>query len=203
MIFDVDAYILAGGKSERMGKNKAFLPWHNTTVIEFLYNNLKTIFEEVYVVTKNRDLFSSMNLKVVYDRHLDYSAIVGIYAALTHSNKSHIFIKACDNPVFFESLIYDMYKRLSDYDVVIPKTDDGFHPLFGFYSKKCLDCISNMISNHNYRIINLYEKVKTYFLTESDIAILDREKISLKNLNTPEDFQEFKKHYEGDKHAYK
>lgn len=203
MICGVDAYILAGGKSERMGKNKAFLPWHNTTVIEFLYNNLKTIFEEVCVVTKNRDLFSSMNLKVVYDKHLDYSAIVGIYAALTHSNKNYIFVKACDNPIFFESLIYDMYKRLDDYDVVIPKTKDGFHPLFGFYSKRCLKLIGNMIGRQDYRIINLYEQVKTYFLTEDDITVFDRDKISLKNLNTPEDFREFKRHYEGDKHAYK
>lgn len=197
MIQEVDAYILAGGKSERMKTNKALLNWRGSTVLEELHKNLKYVFSHVYVVIKSFCLLNSNQFDLVFDEHSDYCPLVGVLAAIKHTDKFYVFIKACDNPLFSKELVERMYEIAKKYDIVVPKTADGYHPLFGFYSKKCLNVIDNMIKAGDYRIINLYEKMNTYFIDDDFVSRFDKEGISLKNLNTPHDFTEFKKRFEG------
>lgn len=54
MIENSNAYILAGGRSERMGKNKANLEWYGTTFLENIYDSLKKIFRDVFVIVKKK-----------------------------------------------------------------------------------------------------------------------------------------------------
>ncbi len=197
MILDVNAYILAGGKSERMKTNKALLGWRGSTILEELHKNLKHVFLQVYVVIKHFYLLDSNKFDLVFDEHSDYCPLVGVLAAIKHTDKSYVFIKACDNPLFSRQLVEQMYEKSKKYDIVVPRTADGYHPLFGFYSKKCLSVIDNMINAGDYRIINLYEKMNTYFVDDNFVSKFDNEGVSLKNLNTPQDFHEFKKRFEG------
>lgn len=198
MIEDVDAFILAGGKSERMGRNKAFLPWRNGTLIEYLLERLGKIFKNVFIVTKEVELYTKFTYNVIKDVNEIYCPLVGILTALSTSDKEMVFVKACDNPIFSEGLILTMYEVSKAYDIVVPRTSDGYHPLFGFYSNRCREIIDRMIKNNDFRIINLFEKVKTLFLDESTITTFDREMVSLKNLNTPKDFLDFRLKFEGD-----
>ncbi len=198
MISSVDAYILAGGKSERMKTNKATLPWRNRTIIEHLYAGLKKVFEEVFVVVKDRTIYEHNNFNIVLDNGTDYCPIIGIFTALSHTKKSHVFIKACDNPLFSEKLVYYMFNKIKDYDIVVPRTADGYHPLFGYYSRRCLNIFKDMIDRCDYRIINVYGQVSTLFIGDEEIKLIDKKMITLKNLNTPQDFCQFRKIFEGE-----
>lgn len=199
MIADADAYILAGGKSERMQTNKALLPWNGSTVIESLYSNLKLLFPNVYIVAKEITSYHNLGLETIKDLNDFYCPLVGIFTALKHTAKRKVFIKACDNPLFSKRLIYRLYEFTEDFDVVIPKTADGYHPLFGFYSKKTIPIVESMIKKEDFRIINLFGKVNTRFINDGDVAALDATSVSLKNLNTPYDYNEFKKQFGGKK----
>lgn len=198
MVKDVDAYILAGGKSERMKTNKALLPWNGTTIIEHLHKNLEEVFANVYVVTKDVKLYSNLPFKIVVDLYDSYCPLVGIFTAVKDTKKGFVFIKACDNPLFSQNLVMNMYEKTRYYDIVIPKTADGYHPLFGFYSKRCLSVIYDMIKKGDFRIINLFNKMRPFFLKDEDIITLDKKMVSLRNINTPQDFSEFKKRFEGE-----
>jgi len=197
MINAVDAYILAGGKSERMKTNKALLGWRGSTILEELNNNLKQVFSQVFVVVKGHQLQNRNGFNFVFDEHSNYCPLVGVLAALKHTDKPRVFIKACDNPLFSKRLVEKMHEISERYDIVVPKTHDGYHPLFGFYSKKCLNTIEEMIKNEDYRIINIYDKVNTFFVDDKFVVEFDKEGVSLKNLNTPQDFCDFKKRFEG------
>jgi len=195
MIKNCSAYILAGGKSERMGRNKAFLDINGVTFLELVNKSLKNIFEHVYIVTK-KDGISGYN-NIIFDSLTQYSPLSGIYTALMHTDKDTVFIKACDNPIISEPMIMEMFGYALKYDIVVPKTFDGFHPLFAFYSKKTLPLIQEMVMQNNFKIISLYEKVNVKFYEEKDIKKFDPELITLKNINTPDEYQKFKSIIEG------
>ncbi|MCX7771034.1 MAG: molybdenum cofactor guanylyltransferase [Proteobacteria bacterium] len=189
MIKDSVAYILAGGKSQRMGRDKANLEWSGTTFLESIYSSLKTIFKEVFIIVKKKEDDDSRYLEDLLDI---YSPLTGIYTALKHTDKEFVFIKACDNPLVSEKLIFEMYKFARDYDVVVPKAPDGLHPLYAFYSKRILPEIEKFLSQNSFKIINLYESLKVKYIVEREIKKFDKKMVTLRNINTPDDYNNFK-----------
>jgi molybdopterin-guanine dinucleotide biosynthesis protein A len=195
MIKDCYAYILAGGRSLRMGRNKAFLDINGVTFLDLINKSLKSIFEQVYIVTKKDGLSGYCN--IIYDLLTQYSPLSGIYTALMHTDNDVVFIKACDNPIISEPMIMEMFSYALNYDIVVPKAFDGFHPLFAFYSKKILPFVKEMVLQNNFKIISLYDKVNVKFYEERDIKKFDPELMTLRNINTPDEYQKFKSIIEG------
>lgn len=193
MIHDIDAYILAGGESRRMGKNKAALEWKGMNLIEHVYDSAKQIFESVYVVTKKNSEIVSLNLPFVFDAQGCYCPMMGLYAALLHTKKPFIFVKACDNVCFEKGLVLRMLSLRGQADIIVPETSDGFHPLFAVYSKTCLPFIEDMIRRENYKVTGFFDKANVYYMKEEEIKRYDSGMVSLMNINTPEDFEGLKR----------
>lgn len=197
MIENSNAYILAGGRSERMGKNKANLEWYGTTFLENIYDSLKKIFRDVFVIVKKK---LNDDSRYIEDLLEVYSPLTGIYTALKHTDKDFIFVKACDNPLISEKLIYEMYIFANNhYDVVVPKASDGLHPLYAFYSKKILPDIEKLFNVGSFKIISLYNQCKVKYIEEDEIKRFDKKLITMKNINTPEDLKKFKELFKEEK----
>lgn len=191
MIEDCNAYILAGGRSERMGRDKASLEWGKTTFVEYLYSSLKKIFKDVFVIVKKK---VNKDNRYLEDLLEDYSPLTGIYTALKHSERQYVFVKACDNPLISEELIYEMYNYTNNnYDVIVPKAKDGLHPLYAFYSRGILLEIERLLENKIFKIINLYENCRVKYIRENEIKKFDKDLITIRNINTPEDLKNFRK----------
>lgn len=195
MIKDCSAYILIGGKSERMGRNKALLKWNGSTFVEHLFNKLNEVFINVFVITKSiSEYVDVLNEKIIIqDLYEKQSPIIGILTALKHTTYKKVFIKACDNPIINASLVKEMHKYSNDYDVVVPLASDGLHPLYAFYSTSLLPKIEEMVNKNNFKIISLYDNAKVKYLKEDDLRLFDNELICLRNINTPNEFYKFKK----------
>lgn len=193
MVRDVDAYILAGGQSSRMGRNKALLSWDGRYMIEHVYDSTRRVFENVHVVVKKDSEIGSLNLPFVFDAAAEYCPMIGIYTALRHTAKQHVFIKACDNSCLEEGLVLMMLSLKGQADIIIAETSDGVHPLFAVYSKVCLPHIENMVAQANYRITGFYDRVNVYYIRENEIKAYDPDMRSLININTPDEFRSFKK----------
>jgi molybdopterin-guanine dinucleotide biosynthesis protein A len=92
-------------------------------------------------------------------------------------------------PFLKESMIQYLIKKANEYDVIVPRTEDGLQPLHAVYSKNCLEPIKNIIGMGKYKIIDFYPLVKTKIIEESEFISLDinlnlmRE--SFVNINTP------------------
>jgi len=190
MIYNLDAYVLAGGKSSRMGRSKALLQLDGMSMLQHICNSMKSIFQNVYIIAKRESMIESLRFPVVFDVYPQSSALVGIHAALVHCKKSAVFIKACDNPVQSEQLILQMMTYAGEADAVIVSTKDGLHPLFGVYSKRCLPHVEQMLSDNDHKISNLYNRINTKILSEHEARRYDSELSSLKNINTPEEYNE-------------
>src|SRR3989338_905597 len=184
----VNAIILAGGKNTRMeGEDKAFLEIKGRPVIAILVDRLKVLVNEIIIVTADPQKYSNFEVRLTRDEEPDKGPLMGIYSGLKASLSKYNFIVACDMPFVNSSLIRYFMDCADDYDVVIPKIDDKFHPLFGIYSRGCIPVMQEMLEKDILKISDIFPKLKTRFLLRQELEKFDKGLISLININTAED----------------
>jgi molybdopterin-guanine dinucleotide biosynthesis protein A len=185
----ITGIILSGGKSIRMGENKAFIQIEGVSIIQRIYDLFNELFQEVIIVTNQKDLFSDFHSKIYSDLIPNKGALGGLYTGLFFSSFRYSFCVACDMPFLKKSLIQYLIENIKDEDVIIPRTIDGLQPLHAIYSKDCLDPIRRMIDEGKEKIIDLYHLVKVKIVEEKDFLSLDPGRDSFINVNTPEELR--------------
>jgi molybdopterin-guanine dinucleotide biosynthesis protein A len=138
IITGVTGVILAGGRSSRMGSNKALLPFRGGRFIEAIHRQLRTLFAEVLLVTNTPEQYGFLDCPMVLDLHPGMGALAGLQAGLLHSGTPHIFAVACDMPYLDDTLIRTLSERRHRADVVIPEGPHGPEPLHAVYGRTCL-----------------------------------------------------------------
>ena len=185
--FKTTGIILSGGKSIRMGENKAFIEIDGVPIIRRILNLFKEIFQEIIIVTNQKELFSNFESNIYNDLLPNKGALGGLYTGLFFSNFSYSFCVACDMPFINKSLVQYLIKNIEDYDVIVPLAKDGLQPLHAIYSKNCLDPIKKSIEKGKYKIMDFYSLVKVKIIKEEDFCFLDPLRESFINVNTPEE----------------
>ena len=178
---DLPCVIFAGGKSSRMGQDKALLPFGNyDTLAEYQYQRLKTLFTTVYISTKENKFHFSAPL--ILDVSHDVYAPTAAFIAILQQLKQDIFVISVDTPFIDANIIekIHVYKD-ADFDAVIAKTKEGTHPLCGIYSYKLLSKFQDMLKEDSHRLGYLLKNVNTKFVDfeESD---------AFENLNHPHEY---------------
>jgi len=184
------AIVLAGGMAGRMGTgcDKAFLKVNNEAIIDRQLKTLKQIFKEIIIVTNSPDSYKDIKgVTIVSDVVRDRGPIGGIYSGLIASSSFYNFVIACDMPFLNESVIRDIIENKNGYDVVVPKIDERCQPLFAVYSKDCISVIEKMLKRGDLKISNLFDKVKTLFISRTEMGKFDKQLSYLMNINTKDD----------------
>ncbi len=193
MNYNLTGIILSGGKSTRMGENKAFIEIEGIPIIHRIHNLFERLFDEVIIVTNQEEFFSDLNAKSYKDLIPNRGVLGGLYTGLFFSSFLFSFCVACDMPFLKESVIKFLVKNIHGYDVVVPKTKDGLQPLHAIYSKNCLEPIRKLIEQGKFRIIDFYWMVKVKIVEEQEFFSLDPMRESFINVNTPEELVLIKK----------
>jgi FdhD protein len=188
----VTAVILAGGNSTRMKSNKALLPYSGELFIERIHRQLSALFPEVILVTNTPEYYSFLPCRMVPDEFPGLGSLAGIHAGLKHSKTEHIFVVACDMPYLNSELIRQMIAKTSGSDVVIPESDGGLEPLHAMYSKNCLPAMEDALKSGIRKIVDCFDWSKVSVLSKSEIAVVDPEFLSFRNINTPEEYFRFR-----------
>jgi len=183
----ITGIILAGGKNLRMGKNKAFLEVNGERIIDRTKNLFLELFDEVLLVTNSFLDYLDLNLRMVADLYVGKGALGGVHTGLFHASHSHAFVAACDMPFLNKELIRHLIELSPGYDIVIPKTQDGWQPLHAVYSRKCLPFMEDLIRQDNLKIIDFFHRVKKKEVPTDEILPLDPSLASFLNINTPEE----------------
>ena len=189
----ITAVILAGGKSRRMGTNKAFLDFKGKTFLKRQIDLLSDTFDEIIISANSLSEYKGFNTNVVKDIYPEKGPLGGIYTGLINSSSFYTFVLACDMPFVESSLIKQLeaYTKIEPekYDVIVPLNGKRLEPLHAFYSKNCIEPIKNQIENNNLRITNFFPNVKVKTIEISSVTGLDNPVNSLSNLNTPEEYK--------------
>lgn len=188
-ITNISGIILSGGKSSRMGKNKAFIEIDGVPIIQRIHNLFKTLFSEVVIVTNEVELFQNFEAKIHRDLIPDRGVLGGLYTGIYYSSFSHAFCVGCDMPFLRGPVIRYLIEKMEGYDVVVPRTEDGLQPLHAIYSKNCLDPMRKIMEQKQFKIIDLYPMVKVNIVEENEFRSLDLSRESFLNVNTPEELR--------------
>lgn len=182
------AVIIAGGKSSRMGEDKALLPFaQDHTLAEYQYKKLQNIFQYVALSAK-KDKFN-FDCHVITDNHEASSPLVGIlsiFEALTDAES--IFILSVDAPFVDKTVIQSiMEKENSELDAIIAQSPSGVQPLCGLYRKSILTLAQKQYKQGKHKLQDLLAEAKTEFVTFEENEAFD-------NLNHPQEYEKaFKK----------
>ena len=170
-----------------MGQNKALIEIDGVPIIKRIHNIFKRLFEEIIIVTNQKEIFLDLNVNIFSDLIPNRGVLVGLYTGLFFSSYNYSFCVACDMPFLNESVIKFLIKNAKQYDVIVPKTKDGLQPLHAIYSKKCLEPIKKIIDEGKYKILDFYPMVNTKIIEEEKFLNFDPLRKSFINLNTPEE----------------
>ncbi len=183
LLFEIPCVILCGGKSSRMGEDKALLPFANAkSLSEHQFNRLKPYFKDIYISSKI-DKFSFLKKEcnnLILDENKIYSPIVALQTILKKVNSSKVFIITVDTPLVELDTIHMLIKNSLDFDITVAKTKK-VHNLCGVFNKSCLNLIEEMIDNDIHKVGYLLQRMNTKYIEFID----DNEFI---NLNEKEEY---------------
>ena len=185
-INNINGYILAGGKSSRIGIEKGLIPLNGKAIIQYIIEQLKPLVNKLVIVSNNIE-YEKFGLKVIPDLIKDIGPAGGIYTALSHTDKNLNFIVSCDMPFIEKEYIEYIIKNSDNSQITLPKRKEKIEPLFGVYSKDCLIRWAELIQQDIYKLqeIILQFKLKTINM-EDHLSFHD---LLFMNINTKKDLE--------------
>lgn len=153
---DFTCAILAGGRSTRMGRDKATLRFGDKALIQQVYENARHVFTDILIVSSHHDHFLGIDAPIVRDILPIQSSIVGIASALLYATTPYIFMLACDMPFVTKQSIEHVLGEVHGEDIVIPHTDSGFEPLHAAYKRSCLSIMLTNTGLQRLKISDLF-----------------------------------------------
>jgi molybdopterin-guanine dinucleotide biosynthesis protein A len=185
---DITGVILVGGKSRRMGRDKAFLHIAGKTFFERVLEILGERFDRLMLVGDPVERFAVYSLPVLPDIYPG-SALGGLYTALYHAKTQYIFVSSCDMAFPNSNVLCLLCSLRVGFDAVVPRSMHGFEPLFALYAKSCLEPMRNLLESGNRRIRDFYPKVLVRYVQSEELAHFDRDGRSFVNVNTLEELK--------------
>jgi len=202
----VTGIVLAGGRSSRMGRDKAFLKIGGQPLVERVIGRLQRLCRETIIVTNSPARYAYLPARLVSDVVPGRGPLVGIYSGLRAAQNDLAVVVACDMPFLNASLLQFMVAQAPRYDVVIPRTRyeasprglhrhgglptgraKGLHPLHAVYRKTCLPPIERLIEENDLRVIAFFSQVRVRYVERHEIVRFDPLQRSFFNVNTPSD----------------
>ncbi len=188
MIRGITGAILAGGKSSRMGRNKALLEFHGVRLIDRVASLLHSLFPEVLLIANDPHPYLHLGLPIIPDAFPESGSLGGIYTALQAAEASHVFCVACDMPFLSSEVIEALAALAQEADVIIPESGGELHTLHAIYAKTCLPFMRRCIESKRLKIVGFFPEVRVKVVSEDLLRRLDPDLTCFINVNTPEEF---------------
>ena len=182
---DLIAVILAGGRSSRMGRDKALLELNEQKFIDHLVQELSGCCK-VMISAAHQDDYAGYGVPVIADETKGIGPIEGIRQALRSSVSEYVFVCAVDTPFVRKEMVQYLAEFISsDYDAFVFRDGNRIHPHIGIYSRTALPAIEEMIGEKQYRLTKLLSRIRTKYV---DIGTSCFDRKALRNINTPDDY---------------
>lgn len=196
MYSEITGVILAGGKSSRMGVNKALLQLGGQKIIERTVELMCAIFSEVIIITNTPEEYKFLDLPLFEDIYKWKGPLAGIHSALMHSDVEEVFILSCDVPLMSREMIEYIVNYKTNKLIRICEADGNLHPLAGVYSKKILDALEKFLTENDQgdRSVRSFLKISETEIINAQNLVFYRDEIFF-NVNSPEEFEYLKKYF--------
>jgi molybdopterin-guanine dinucleotide biosynthesis protein A len=185
--------VLCGGQSKRMARPKAWLPFAGETMLERVVRLLQEVVDPIVVVAApGQDIpVLPANVSLTRDEVQGRGPLQGIAAGLTALSPrvDAAYVTSCDVPFLQSAFVRRMIELLGDRMICMPYVNGYHHPLAAVYRIEVVEAVKKLLSENRLSVTSLLEEVPTRFVSESEIADVDPTFQTLRNLNTPEEYE--------------
>ena len=189
------AAILTGGGATRFGgRDKGALLIGGRSILARQLDELTGIADDIMIVGDRllgaRGTCDEGGLRVVRDRVPGCGPLAGLDAALAAARHDALIVIACDMPFVTARFLRHLASLTDEADAVVPRTEDGYHPLCAAYTRACQPAVARRLAEGRLAVMSLFDDVRTRVVTSEEIeAFGDRARL-LANVNTPAAFNE-------------
>lgn len=192
---NLGAIVLCGGQSRRMGEPKAWLPFGPERMLQRVVRLVRTVVGPVVVVAApDQDLPKlADDVAIARDPISGRGPLQGLAAGLAAMPEQTelVYATATDVPFLEPNWIRRLASLIEENDIAIPRTEGYHHPLAALYRRgPALRAIETLLADDRLRPVFLMESLRTRIVTPDELLDVDPELRTLKNLNTPEDYQQ-------------
>jgi molybdenum cofactor guanylyltransferase len=191
------ALVLAGGRSTRMGRDKASLPIGGSTMLARTVATLASVVDEVVVVARAVQALPPVDggeaavVRHAHDDVEDRGPVGGLVAGLAASTRDVVFASSCDVPFLAPAFVRAVVDALGDADVAIPEAEGRLHPLAAAYRRTAVLPVARaLLDEGRLRPVYLLERLRHVVVPEATLRGVDPALDSLRNVNTPEELAE-------------
>lgn len=188
------AIVLAGGKSERMGEDKALLPYAGMTLLEHVVSSLLLVVSDIIVVTDMPNKYAIPCARVVTDTFPGFGPVGGLLTGLTQAGGGSHLVVACDMPALQTPVLQLLLKAAtSEWDAVVPEIGGLAEPLHAVYNHTATPKLLRFLENGGRTAREALDSLKVKRVGEGVLRRIDPQLLSFTNVNTPEELEAFQK----------
>lgn len=185
----LDAIVLAGGQSKRLGTPKALLPLGDTTLIGAVLSRLKPVFRQVIVVAKQGHNLPNLGVELLTDDLPEQGPLVGLVRGLAASDAPWCLLVGCDMPFLNPHVISRMAERLEGCDILAPYLEGRMQTLHAFYSRECLPTANKLLGDGVTSLQALLRRCRVKSMGADEFLDLDPDMLSFRDVDTPEEYR--------------
>ncbi|MBM4452395.1 MAG: molybdenum cofactor guanylyltransferase [Chloroflexi bacterium] len=193
LVSAVTGIVLAGGKSLRLGREKALEKLNAKSLLQWTIDSLSRVSGSILVVTSQEQFallsHAQCGGKVIVDIYPGKAALGGMYTGLSSASTAYSVVVGCDMPFLNNDLLQYQIALAGGFDVVALRIDGKVEPLHAVYSKTCLPFMKRLVSGSTLAISQLFNMVKTRYVDEEEVKRYDPQCLSIFNVNTEEDLR--------------
>ena len=187
----VTGIVLAGGRSRRLGRDKAVETIAGQALIARVLDSLSHVTQELVVVVNDheraRELPLPDSVVTAVDIYPDTGSLGGIFTGLTASSNRWGIVVACDMPFLNLELLEHLLAFREGHDLVVPVIDHRPEPTHAAYSKVCLPAIETRLRANDLKIAKFFDDVRAKYVSQRRVEEIDPGGLSFFNINTEED----------------
>jgi molybdopterin-guanine dinucleotide biosynthesis protein A len=198
---NVGGIVLCGGQSRRMGRAKAWLPFAGEIMLPRVVRLLGEVVAPIVVVAAPEQDVPPLpaGIAVVRDEEKGRGPLQGLAAGLEalRGRVDAAYLSSCDVPFLCPAFVRRLIELLGDHAICVPRVGEHHHPLAAVYRIGVADAVTGLLAADRRRPFFLFEAVATRVVGPEDLAEADPTFQTLRNLNTPEDYEAALREVEG------
>jgi molybdenum cofactor guanylyltransferase len=177
----ISVAVMAGGKSKRLGQNKALMQINGISVVESVLNMVSPYVQKVMIIANTSEEYSFLDIETAKDVRPGFGPLSGIHSALSLASSEYVLVVSCDIPLVGSKQIEQLVSSCRGHDITIFK-HKNFEPLCAVYRRSCIDALNELIDHNECRIIDLFPTLDVKVLRVDDAEIF-------RSINTKEDYE--------------
>ena len=183
----ITGVILAGGKSRRMGQDKALLEYEGKPLIQHVAEALRCVFKKVIIISDHGKRYKFLGLPVHEDSYKHCGPLGGIHAAFARTKTEKIFVASCDLPLLSSQTVLNIVTWPLPGDAVVVRCGRSIQPLCGVYSRSSFHVLERHLKRGQLSVLQFLENLSTFVVTSQATATCRGKEVAF-NINTPDDY---------------